>query len=141
VPIARRALALALLLSACVSTTEPEPLHDDVDRARETWLASRPANYRFEIAMQTSWFPKSGYYRVRVANGQVVETRDQTGVPTNNFPLTIDALWDQLLAARARGELNSARFDGQGVPREIDTGPWPVDGGVHYSVRNFETGG
>lgn len=36
-----------------------------------------------------------------------------------------------------RGELNSASFDRHGVPVKFDYGPWEVDGGVGYWVRNF----
>jgi hypothetical protein len=54
-----------------------------------------------------------------------------------NFTLTVDTIWEMLLAARASGELNSAVFNQRGVPVEADMGPWPVDGGVRYSVRNF----
>jgi hypothetical protein len=85
-------------------------------------------------------FPRSGYYWVRVVNGQVVETRDAAGAPVVGFTLSIDAIWDRLLAARANGELNSALFNRQGVPLETDMGPWELDGGVHYSVRRFSTG-
>jgi hypothetical protein len=52
-------------------------------------------------------------------------------------PPTIDEIWNRILDARERGQLNSAQFDRQGVPVESDMGPWPVDGGVHYSVRAF----
>ena len=128
-------VSLAALLASCSSATEPR--HSDVDLARQAWLASQATNYSFEVAIATSWTPKSGYFRVRVADKKVVAASDANGKPVETFSLTIDAVWDQLLAARAKGELNSALFNSHGVPVETDMGPWPVDGGVHYSVRRF----
>jgi hypothetical protein len=133
----RRAV-LGLLTAFATNCSSPtEPLHDDVALAREVWLASAPASYTFEVAIATSWVPKSGYFRVQVEGKQVVAATDPTGKPLEDFSLTIDEIWDRLLAARSRGELNSALFDRRGVPVETDMGPWPVDGGVHYSVRGF----
>jgi len=97
----------------------------------------RPLAYTFEVATASSWLPRSGYYRVQVSNGQVVAARDSSGQAVADFGITVDGIWDELLEHRARGELNSARFDERGVPVEVDMGPWAVDGGVHYSVRNF----
>jgi hypothetical protein len=121
-------------LMSCSAATEP---HSDVDRARAAWLTGKPAAYSFEVESHFSMFPKSGYYRVQVSNGQVVSAVNPDGEPVTDFRLTIDRIWDSVLAARSRGELNSALFDHRGVPVEVDMGPWPVDGGVHYSVRNF----
>jgi hypothetical protein len=128
-------LLLAALLASCSSSTEPR--HSDVDLAREAWLAGQATSYTFEVAIATSWTPKSGYFRVRVENKMVVAATDASGQPADNFTLTIDELWDRLLGARARGELNSALFNRRGVPVETDMGPWPSDGGVHYSVQRF----
>jgi len=129
------ATAVAATLLSCSGATEPR--HADVDLARSVWLANHPQAYSFEVATASSWFPKSGYFRVQVSNGQVVAASDSAGHAIANFTLTVDLIWDQLLAARARGELNSALFNQRGVPVESDMGPWPVDGGVHYSVRIF----
>lgn len=129
------AIGFATALLSCSGATEPR--HVDVDLARTVWLTNHPRAYSFEVATATSWFPKSGYYRVQVSDGQVVAARDSSGKVVDNFSLTVDGIWDQLLAARAKGELNSAFFNQRGVPVESDMGPWPVDGGVHYSVRNF----
>jgi len=134
-------IAVAAALLNCSGTSEPRSpdglLHADVDRARSAWLGDHPLAYRFEVAVASSWFPKSGYYRVLVSNGQVVAAVSSTLQVVADFTLTVDTIWDYLLAARARGELNSALFNVRGVPVETDMGPWPVDGGVHYSVRNF----
>ena len=130
-----RIFLLASILASCVSPTGPR--HTDVDRARQTWLASNAASYTFEVALASSWMPRTGYYRVRVADRAVAAAIDPSGKTIEGFTLTIDEIWDRLLAARVRGELNSALFDSRGVPVEADTGPWPVDGGVHYSVRRF----
>jgi hypothetical protein len=83
------------------------------------------------------WAPKSGYYRVNVIDRKVASATDPAGKPLQSFTLTVDVIWDRLLAAQAVGELNSALFDRRGVPVETNYGPWPVDGGVHYSVRRF----
>jgi len=128
-------ITLAITLLGCSSTTEP--LGNHVDFARALWLGRRPSAYTFEVATASSWLPRSGYYRVQVSNGQVVAARDSSGQAVADFGITVDGIWDELLEHRARGELNSARFDERGVPVEVDMGPWAVDGGVHYSVRNF----
>jgi hypothetical protein len=134
-------IAVAAALMNCSGTSEPRspdaPLTADVDRARSAWLGDHPLAYRFEVAVASSWFPMSGYYRVQVSDGRVVAAVSATLQVVADFTLTVDTIWDHLLAARARGELNSALFNLRGVPVETDMGPWPVDGGVHYSVRNF----
>jgi uncharacterized protein DUF6174 len=134
-----RATALGIVSTAILgcSETATEPRHTDVDLARSVWLTSHPQAYSFEVATASSWFPSAGYYRVRVSNGQVISATDPTGKPVANFTLTVDTIWDYVLAARARGELNSAVFNQRGIPVEADMGPWAVDGGVRYSVRNF----
>ncbi len=128
-------VAAAAALLGCEGPTEPR--HTDVDFARATWLATSPSAYTYEVEIATSWFPKSGYYRVQVSNGKVVAATDSARTPVTTFTLTVDRIWDEILAARERNELNAAFFDRKGVPVESDMGPWPVDGGVHYSVRNF----
>ena len=130
-------IAVASGLLGCSGPTAPG--HTDVDLARATWLAQRPSAYTFEVATTTSWVPKSGYYQVEVLNGDVVAARDPAGTPVATFALTVERIWDAILVARQKGELNSAFFDQRGVPLETDMGPWPVDGGVHYSVRRFAT--
>jgi hypothetical protein len=125
-----------LLLLACSAGAPTGPRTTDVDISRSRWLANRPQSYTFEVEPSSSWSAPAGYYRIRVENGQVVETRDPKGAATD-FWVTIDMIWDRILTARAKNELNSAEFDLRGVPVESDTGQWPVDGGVHYSVRNF----
>jgi hypothetical protein len=137
-------MAVAAALLNCSGTGEPRgpdgPLSADVDRARSAWLGDHPLAYRFEVAVASSWFPRSGYYHVQVSNGQVVAAVSSTLQVVADFTLTVDTIWDHLLAARARGELNSALFNVRGVPVETDMGPWPVDGGLHYWVRHFAEG-
>ena len=133
-----RAIACVALLLGALSCSGPtEPFHSRIDLARRVWLASHPDAYSFEVAFASSWFPKSGYYRVQVQDGEVVAATDSAGTPRYDFTITVDSLWNRLLAARERGELNSATFDRQGVPVKFDYGPWEVDGGVGYWVRNF----
>lgn len=127
-------LTLLAGASACDST---RPFISDVDLARQAWLRSRPAAYTFEVASAYSWFPRSDFVRVEVEDGIVVEATDPSGDPVEAFTLTLDSLWGRVLTARQRGELNSARFDRNGVPIEIDYGPWELDGGVAFWVRNF----
>jgi len=115
-----------------------EPLHSDVDVARAAWLSEGATTYSFELATASSWFPKGGYVRVEVSDGRVVAAVAPVGEPApSGLPPTLDEIWDRILDARERGQLNSAQFDRHGVPIESDMGPWPVDGGVHYSVRGF----
>lgn len=132
-------LGIAMLVTACSDPVVFE--HSDVDAAREAWLEANFSDYRFEVAIATSWVPQSGYYQVHVRDRAVIAATDSDGDPVSLFAVTIDQIWDELLAARDAGQLNSATFDRRGVPLEIDFGPWPVDGGVHYSVRNFRPGG
>jgi hypothetical protein len=133
-----RSLVVAVLGSALAGCSTPtEPTHSDVGRARIAWLATQATSYTFEVAIETSWVPKSGYYRVEVRDKVVIAAREENGNPAPGFSLTIDEIWDRLLDARERGELNSALFGRHGVPVEADMGPWPVDGGVRYSVRRF----
>jgi hypothetical protein len=136
----RRAFA-GLLVSAWIigcSAATTEPLHSDVDRARQAWLSEGATSYSFELATASSWFPKGGYVAVQVSGGRVVAAVAPVGAPSpTGVPPTLDEIWDRILDARERGELNSAQFDRHGVPVESDMGPWPVDGGVHYSVRGF----
>jgi hypothetical protein len=137
-----RATALAVVSAATLGCSEAttEPRHADVDLARSVWLASQPQAYSFKVATASSWFPSAGYYRVQVSNGRVVAANDPTGKPVADFRLTIDIIWDQLLAARARGELNSVVFSRRGIPVEVHMGLWAADGGVHYSVRDVAEG-
>lgn len=139
-PLGRRTfielLALVWLVGCGGATTEP--LHGDVDVARKAWLAEGATSYSFEVATASSWFPKGGYVLVRVDDGRVVSTVAPVGERSPaGQPPTLDEIWDRILDARERGQLNSAQFDRHGVPIESDMGPWPVDGGVHYSVRGF----
>ena len=129
------ALAFAAVLASC--SRPVEPLHSDIDVARRTWLASNATSYSFEVAISSSWFPQGGTYRVRVEDREVVSASHVAGGTVANFSLTVDDIWDGLLAARAQGQLNSVLFDTAGVPVESDYGVWEVDGGVHYSVRAF----
>lgn len=127
---------LAALLVGC-SSSVTEPLHSDVDRARRTWLRTGATSYDFEVSTTSSWFPVGGFVRAQVRDGRVVVATNPDGTAAPNFALTVDQIWNRVLEARAKGELNSAEFDARGVPVESDMGPWPVDGGVHYSVRSF----
>jgi hypothetical protein len=131
-----RAVAAIVFMAAALSCSSPTEPHSDIASARRVWLLSRPQAYTFEVAFASSWFPKSGYFRVEVADGRVQAASDSGGVAAE-LTLTVDTLWTWLLAAHERGELNSALFNRQGVPIEVDWGPWEVDGGVRYWVRNF----
>lgn len=129
----RPVAVVALILTSCDSPTEAR--QSDVDVARAAWLQNAPTSYRFEIAI-TSMIPQTPFYRVRVTNGEVVEATDPDGNAVQ-FNKTLDDIWDEVLEARARGDLNAVSFDSNGVPVEVDKGYWPVDGGVHYAIRNF----
>lgn len=131
-----RVLASAWLVGCSAVVTEPE--HGDIDRARRDWLERDVRSYSFEVSSASSWVPASGYVRVQVANRQVVSAIAPDGSPVANYTLTIDEIWARILDAREKGQVNSVSFTSQGVPVETDLGPWPVDGGVHYSVRAFE---
>jgi hypothetical protein len=133
---ARMAAVVAVSLGLVTCSNSTAPRHANVDHARIIWLGNRPSSYSFEVAIRAQT-GQSDYYQVQVANGQVVAAIDPADKAVANFTLTIDKIWDQVLAARAKDELHSALFDERGVPVESDMGPWELDGGVHYSVRNF----
>ena len=140
----RRTLgACTLALAACSSGTGPDT-HADLDAARIRWVTGRPSDYTFEYATATAALPgRDGWYRVEVRGGSVASARHLdtgTSVPAN-VALTVDRIWDRILAARARGEpVTSLRFDGNGVPLSAMVGTFANDGGVHYSVRRFTVG-
>jgi hypothetical protein len=102
------------------------------------WLAAGIEDYRFEVSTASSWFPRSGYVRVRVVDGEVVSATDEAGDPAEHFDLTIEELWRFILDAEADGQLHEARFGRWGVPVEVNLGRWEVDGGAAYWVRGFE---
>jgi len=87
--------------------------------------------------MDFAMMPRSGYYTIRVVDRKVVEAYRPNGEPAPDLALTVDEIWDEILAARASGELNSVLFDRRGVPIEADMGDWALDSGHRYSVRNF----
>jgi Family of unknown function (DUF6174) len=93
-------------------------------------------HYSFEVETM-SMLPRSGFIRVRVDNGVITQALNPDGERAENFSLTIDGIWDAILRARARGEVNSVQFNPLGVPIETNIGTWANDGGVHYSVRGF----
>lgn len=127
-------IALAATVSSCSSATEPLGTHVDFERA--LWLGRHPRAYSFEVTV-TAFLSRPGFVRVQVSDGQVVDARDSSGQPIADYALTVDGIWDALLAARTRNELNSAEFGPWGVPTEVDVGELANDSGAHYSVRNF----
>ena len=132
------AVAILIVIAGCADPAElAEPRHTDVDLARQVWLESRPREYTFEIAFWSAMLPSSGYYSVHVADGVVIAATDAAGKPVEDFSATVDTVWKWLLDGRARGELHSAYFNWQGVPLEVDSGRWELDGGWHSSVRKF----
>ncbi len=124
---------MAVVLLSCASATEPGT---DVDFARTLWVGRHPRAYTFEVAV-TAFLNRPGYVRVQVSDGQVVDARDSSGQPISDYALTIDGIWDTILLARMRNELNSVKFGPGGVPTDVDVGTLANDGGAHYSVRNF----
>ena len=130
------AIGMLIVTAACADPAAPAQ-HTNVDWARRVWLESRPSEYTFEIEFTSSWWAPSGYYGVHVADGVVIAATASGGRPVEDFSVTVDTVWKRLLDGRARGELNSAYFNAEGVPVEVDSGPWPVDGGWHISVRKF----
>ena len=135
-----------LLLTMVVATggcnPGTAPVIHDIDVARARWLAEPPSSYVFEEAVEGS-FPKSPYYRVTVVANSIVTVVNEKGaavpLPAGAI-ISLDSLWNEIISERAKGNLNSAVFSEAGIPLEVDWGPWPVDGGVRYFVRNFERG-
>jgi hypothetical protein len=127
-------IALSAVMWSCSSATEP--LDTRVDFERTIWLGRHPPAYTFEVAI-TAFLSRPGYVHVQVSDGRVVDARDASGQPIADYMLTVDGIWDAILAARASNTLNSATFGPWGVPAEVDVGELANDSGAHYSVRNF----
>jgi hypothetical protein len=79
--------------------------------------------------------------RATVTRGRAVDVR----LASSDEPLalsaglTIDQLWDLLIAARARGEtLAELQYSGEGIPIRAMMGSFADDGGVLYRLRAFE---
>lgn len=129
-------IALSAVVSSCTSATEPVGAR--VDFERTLWLGRHPQAYAFDVAV-TAFLSRQGYVHVQVSDGRVVDARDAAGQQIADYTLTIDGIWDAILAARASNSLNSATFGPWGVPAEVDVGELANDSGAHYSVRNFVT--
>ena len=127
---------VGLLLVGCASNSTTEPRTTDVNLAYSRWSASHPASYSFDVSID-AFASSNGFIHVTVANGQVVQARQPYGAPDPTFTLTIDTLWNEILAARQNGSLHSAEFSLSGVPLDVDMGDWALDSGVHYTIRNF----
>ena len=128
---------LALVLIPLAGCSSPTELHGDIAAARMDWMRMNARDYVFEVSIITSWTPRSGFYRVRVVNRQVTEAFEPDGSPAQGFTLTLDRIWDEILASQMNDEINSVSFDTRGVPIHTDLGPWASDGGRGYSVRRF----
>lgn len=133
-------LPLAIALVSVLATACESPIglaHEDVDRAYAAWRRNAPTRYVFKVAHASSWHPKSEYLEVTVENRRVVLVREADGATGGDFGLTVDSLWVRILDARDRDQLNAATFDRRGVPVDIDYGPWEVDGGMRFWIREF----
>jgi hypothetical protein len=138
-----RLLAATIAVAACSSSTSPLLLKDpslNELTARAHWIAFRPSSYSFEFIVQSAWFAAPDFARVTVTDGRVSAVRYvNTG---EQLPLergfTIDALYDQFDAARARGEsITDLEFSAQGIPIQAMIGTFANDGGVYYRIRTF----
>jgi hypothetical protein len=137
--VARHAFVLlAIIIATAGCNPGTAPVIHDVDVARARWLAEPPSSYVFEESVATSWVSKFPYFKVTVVSNSITTIVNEKGaaVPAP-WVISIDSLWNRIISERARGSLNSAVFSEAGVPLEADWGPWPVDGGVHYYIRNF----
>lgn len=133
-----RALAAALLAAAVAACSDPSaPGHSDIPTARAAWLDAAIADYTFEIAVQNTALPLSGYIHVRVLDGSVASATDENGSPINDYDLTIEAMWQRILESHDSGQLKSVRFDRRGVPIEVDIAAGVSHGGYTWFVRNF----
>jgi hypothetical protein len=135
-------LLLTIVIAATGCSSGTEPVLRDIDVARTRWLAQQPSSYVFEEAVEGS-FPKSPYYKVTVVANSIVAVVNEKGaalpLPAGAI-ISLDSLWNEIISERAKRNLNSAVFSEAGVPIEADWGPWLVDGGVRYFVRNFRRG-
>jgi hypothetical protein len=140
-------LAALVVLSACRSTTAPDQLPGlvadpslDLDAAHVRWVTVRPFAYTFEFVVLNAMVPSTGYVRVAVSDGRVVSVkRVESGEPLPvTTGLTLDQLWDRLIAARAAGEsLSELQFSQEGIPIQATVGTFANDGGLLYRVRGY----
>lgn len=134
----RRSFFLALVavaVQSCGPNPFDLPLHTDVDKARADWLADRPATYTYDVSTNS----QSGQFRmrIRVENHVVTVTMNRdTGKPMQDGP-SIESIWTDILFWRQRNQLNSASFDGRGLPVSADMGIWEVDSGHSYTITMF----
>lgn len=134
-------LVYGVIASACwvvYGCSDPlGPIHGNVNAAHSAWEELAPAAYSFEVAVASSWFPRSDYVRVQVESGVVVSARDTADNEVPGYSLTLESIWDSILDAQSRDDINAARFTREGIPLEVNLGDWALDGGVHYWVREF----
>src|SRR3954469_17733125 len=130
-----RLLAATIAVAACSSSTSPLLIGDHSlteQTAHARWIEFRPASYSFEFIVQSVWFAAPDFARFTVTDGQVTAVRYvNTG---EQLPLergfTIDALYGQFDAARARGEsITDLEFTAQGIPIQAMIGTFANDGG------------
>ena len=124
-----------LVLPGCGDGLSPF-VHTDIDQARADWLANRRASYSFEVTIQSSWSPATPY-SVRVVNGVVVERVDLLSGTKSTDGETIDDIWDAILQARNRNQVNEVRFSVLGIPVMADVGIWAIDGGLSWQVTRY----
>lgn len=126
----------ALWLQGCGADDAFGPANSDIDRAHLDWVANRTASYTFHVTIASSWSP-ARFYTVRVENHEVIERVEFPSGARFTDGETIDDIWNAILRARTRNEVNQVKFDALGIPLLADVGPWPVDGGVSWQARNY----
>jgi len=130
------AVPLMVFLSSCDRSDPIHVLSDTIEEAHGAWVDFGATDYGFEIISTTVF--SATYRDVAVQEGSVVSALGSDGIQVSGHTPTIDTLWQQILAAGARGDLHFASFDERGVPDVVDYGDWDLDGGVRHRIVSFE---
>lgn len=155
----RAALPLALVLAALLGACRHDPVsilpgmrRDGVPgdtivgtgsvvelRAwRDEWVRTRAGrDYRYTVRHEC-FCPPAGWTEVTVSGDSAIAvTRD--GAPVT-YPAqygTIEAIYARAIRAREEGQpVQRAVYHESGYPASLSFGPWAVDGGVAYYIRD-----
>jgi hypothetical protein len=146
------ALVLSLAAAACSGSdalgvsVDPQPVQGvsgDAAQQRALWDAQDVDDYRFAYH-RVCFCMQRGTVQVTVRDGRVTDVR-QVGsgwpVPRDAWGefLTVDALFQEIAEAQARGEYTAATYHPTlGYPVEADVGTLANDAGVRHILSGLK---
>jgi hypothetical protein len=143
------ALALTLAAAACGNhdgvLVDPQPIDGvagSLSEQRQVWERQGVDDYRVAFS-RVCFCVQPGTVQVTVRDGQIVDVRQvESGerLPRERFAeyLTVDALFDAIVAAQARNEYTAVKFHPTlGYPVEADVGTLANDAGVRYLLSGL----